>query len=174
MSATSCAMTTSMWSLFGQLTYIPTAFHFHIIPPPIPSTQYFQPEEKFERQRRGMGLQNMLTQANERGGMRGRNTKRHARRKRLCRAVEEIQQLPQQFSTGVWKELVYFPHQEHVRSHDHRATFSRSLWELAASKTLEGQGFSPRKVFQMCCINMTNVFSTLNVTQTTILFRLFP
>lgn len=75
--------------------------------------------------------------------------------KKLCRAVEEIQQLPQQFSTGVWKELVYyFPHQEHVRSHDHRATFSRSLWELAASKTLEGQGFSPHQVFQMCCINI--------------------
>lgn len=62
---------------------------------------------------------------------------------------------------------------ESVWSHDHQATLFRGLWELTASRTLEREGFSSCQGF-LNVLHKPNVFSTLNVTQTTFMFRLLP
>lgn len=55
-----------------------------------PSPHYFQPGEDCERQGRGMGLWNMLTQTNEREAKRGRAPKRRAQRRRETRKKKVV------------------------------------------------------------------------------------
>lgn len=135
MSASSCATMTTMWSLFGQLTHIhTTALLF--FSSPFPSTHSF-------REMRGMVLWNMLTQANEKGGGRkGLERERKRESKRLWRAVEEIQQL-QQFSIGVWKELLCSSPLERLWSHDHQATLFRGVYRSFQHFVKRGVVFLP-------------------------------
>lgn len=137
---------TSMWSQFVHLTCIPArALHFF----PYPSTQSFHLEKGAKRLRRGLGLWDVLTQANKSEGGKKREMQRatYKGKEGLVVKIAGSTVAP----AVVWKELMHsseFGSRQPVwGSHDRRATSLRRSGGTHWSQDLE------REVFQTCCFN---------------------
>lgn len=118
-----CRACLANWHIFQQQHFI----FFPSLPPLSLSIQ----EKGLEGSKGGWGLWDMLTQANEKEGKRGENTKRHTQRKR---------ETSKSWGGSTVAAAVVFhwslervpslQAKRHLWSHDHQATLFRSLWEL--------------------------------------------
>ncbi len=180
MSATSCAMTTSMWSLFGQLTHIPTtALHFFFSPSLL---SVFPSRRKVQKAGKGGWVCGICWHRlmREKEGTRGRHSKRRTQK----------EERDQKSCGERWRK--YSSCSSSFPLASGKSWCAPLTWSQEACVVTWSPGhviqkfmgahcfqyLGERRIFFLVhkneCHSMPNVFSTLNVTQTAFLFGLFP